>query len=64
METEMPYKSEAQRKFFHTKTAKKKGITEAMVKEYDSASAGKKLPKKVGRHNSEDQKFINRMKGK
>jgi hypothetical protein len=42
----MPYKSDAQRKFFHTKTAKRKGITTAMVKEFDESSKGKKLPKK------------------
>lgn len=45
----MPYVSDRQRKFFHTKTAKKQGITAAMVKEYDQASKGKKLPKKVKR---------------
>lgn len=45
----MPYKSEAQRKFFHTKTAKKKGITPKMVKEYDKVSKGKKLPRKKTR---------------
>ena len=43
----MPYKSDAQRKFFHTKTARKKGITKKMVKKYDRASKGKKLPKKL-----------------
>ncbi len=42
----MPYKSEAQRKFFHTSTARRKGITSAMAKEYDKASKGKKLPPK------------------
>lgn len=42
----MPYKSEAQRKFFHTKTAKKKGITSKVVKEFDKKSKGKTLPKK------------------
>ena len=45
----MPYKSDAQRKFFHTNTAKKKGITSKVVAEFDSASKGKKLPKKVGK---------------
>jgi len=40
----VPYKSDAQRKFFHTDTAKKKGITAATVKEFDSASKGMKLP--------------------
>jgi len=42
----MPYKSEAQRKFFHTDTAKAKGISESTVKEFDEASKGKKLPKR------------------
>jgi len=43
----MPYKSHAQRKFFHTKTARKKGITKKMVKKFDKASKGRKLPKRV-----------------
>lgn len=43
----MPYKSDKQRKFFHTATARRKGITKAMVEEYDKASKGKKLPKKA-----------------
>lgn len=43
----MPYKSEKQRKFFHTATARKKGITKKMVKEYDQASKGQNLPEKV-----------------
>lgn len=42
----MPYKSEAQRKFFHTKTARKEGITPAMVREFDKATKGMRLPKK------------------
>lgn len=40
----MPYKSDAQRKFFHTNTAKKKGVSAAVVKEFDKASKGMKLP--------------------
>lgn len=44
----MPYASDKQRRFFHTATAKKKGITSDMVEEYDEASKGMKLPKKVG----------------
>jgi hypothetical protein len=42
----MPYKSEAQRKFFHANKTKleKQGVN---VKEWDKASKGKKLPKKV-----------------
>lgn len=43
----MPYKSDAQRRFFHTPAAKKAGISTAMVKEYDTASKGKKLPEKL-----------------
>jgi len=42
----MPYKSEAQRKFFHTATARRKGITKKTVKEFDKASKGKRLPKR------------------
>ena len=42
----MPYKSEAQRKFFHTPTAKAKGITKETVEEFDEASKGMKLPPK------------------
>jgi hypothetical protein len=44
----MPYKSSAQRKFFHTATARKKGIKAAVVDEFDSASKGMKLPAKKG----------------
>lgn len=40
----MPYKSDAQRKFFHTPTAKKQGITKSVVEEFDKASKGMKLP--------------------
>jgi hypothetical protein len=43
----MPYVSDAQRRFFHTSTAKKAGITPAMVKEYDTASKGLSLPSKI-----------------
>lgn len=43
----MPYVSDKQRKFFHTKTAKAEGITSKVVKEFDKASKGKKLPKTV-----------------
>ena len=42
----MPYASSRQRRFFHTVTARRKGITSAMAKEYDEASRGKKLPEK------------------
>ena len=43
----MPYKSDAQRRFFHTNTAKKEGITPATVKEFDEATKGKKLPERA-----------------
>jgi hypothetical protein len=45
----MPYASQAQERFFHTDTAKKAGITGAEVKEFDTASKGKKLPKHVAK---------------
>jgi hypothetical protein len=45
----MPYVSEKQRKFFHTKTAKKKGITAETVKEFDKASKGKELPESMNK---------------
>jgi hypothetical protein len=40
----MPYASDAQRRFFHTATARKKGISAATVNEFDQASKGMKLP--------------------
>ena len=40
----MPYKSKKQEAFFHTDTAKKKGITPAVVDEFDQASKGLSLP--------------------
>jgi hypothetical protein len=43
----MPYKSANQRRFFHTPTARKAGISADMVKEFDTASKGMKLPEKV-----------------
>lgn len=43
----MPYKSAAQRRFFHA--AETRGdISKATVDEFDQASKGKKLPEKVG----------------
>lgn len=44
----MPYKSEAQRKYFHANKEKleKQGVN---VSEWDAASKGKKLPKKVSK---------------
>ena len=43
----MPYKSDAQRRFFHSAGAAKAGITKKEVKEYDKASKGKKTPEKA-----------------
>jgi len=43
----MPYASEAQRRFFHTDTARKHGITAADVHEWDRASEGKRLPERA-----------------
>lgn len=40
----MPYSSRAQQKFFHTATAKRKGISQSTVQEFDQASKGLKLP--------------------
>lgn len=45
----MPYKSAAQRRFFHSAGAKKAGITKAEVKEFDAASRGVKLPERVSK---------------
>lgn len=42
----MPYKSDAQRRFFHSEGAAKAGITPAMVVEWDSASKGKDTPER------------------
>lgn len=46
-----PYKSEAQRKMFHA-MLKRGEISKATVEEWDKASKGKKLPKKVKRKKS------------
>lgn len=43
----MPYKSAKQRAFFHTATARKKGISATTVKDFDRASKGRKLPKRA-----------------
>jgi hypothetical protein len=43
----MPYKSEAQRRFFHSPAAKESGITDAQISEHDAASKGKKLPERI-----------------
>lgn len=43
----MPYRSDAQRRFFHSPGAKKAGITAKDVKHWDDESRGRKLPEKV-----------------
>lgn len=45
----MPYKSQQQRKWAHTKAGIKALGGKAKVHEWDLASKGKKLPKKVKR---------------
>jgi len=42
----MPYKSDAQRKFFHA-AAKRGDIAEDVVEEWDKASKGRSLPERV-----------------
>jgi len=41
------YKSDAQRRFFHSPGAAKAGITKKEVKEFDKASKGRSLPEKI-----------------
>ena len=43
----MPYKSDAQRRFFHSAGAQESGIKPSVVKEYDKESKGMKLPEHV-----------------
>ena len=43
----MPYKSDAQRRWAHTKKGTKALGGSAKVSEWDKASKGKKLPEKV-----------------
>lgn len=52
----MPYKSISQMKFFHSSGAAKAGITPSMVKEYDQASKGKKLPSKLKNYQNQKEK--------
>ncbi len=48
----MPYKSEAQRRWAHSKAGVKALGGKEKVKEWDEASKGKKLPKKEKHHGS------------
>lgn len=43
-----PYVSDAQRRFFHTDTARAKGISAEDVAGKDKASKGRSLPKRIG----------------
>lgn len=54
----MPYKSDAQRRFFHAAQARG-DISPKTVKEFDNASRGKKLPEKKSKF-----KRIKKMIGK
>lgn len=47
----MPYKSDAQRRFFHSPGAEKAGIGKSTVNEFDQASKGMKLPEKKDKFN-------------
>ena len=47
----MPYKSEAQRRKFHA-LEKQGKLSPKVVKEYDKASKGKKLPKRIKKKSS------------
>lgn len=49
----MPYKSAAQRRFFHSPGAIKAGIKPKTVKEFDKASKGLELPETI----EPDKKF-------
>jgi hypothetical protein len=42
-----PFASDSQRRFFHSKGAKKAGITKADIEKWDAESKGKKVPEKV-----------------
>ena len=53
----MPYKSLAQERFFHSKSAKKKGITPKMVEEFDKATKGRRLPKRVSKQKNPGDMF-------
>lgn len=60
----MPYKSDKQRKFFHSKGAVKAGITKKVVKEFDKASKGKKLQTKAKKSTGFNAKKYNSMRAK
>ena len=43
----MPYRSDVQRRFFHSEGAAKAGLTPADVQKWDAESKGKKTPAHV-----------------
>jgi len=57
----MPYKSERQRRFFHSAGARKAGITPADVVHWDNASTGLKLPEKVEKSASVLSSFLDEL---
>lgn len=61
----MPYKSLKQERFFHTQTAKDKGIKPSTVKEFDQASKGMSLPETAENDMdaSKSSRYTQRLKG-
>jgi hypothetical protein len=57
----VPYRSAAQRRFFHSPGAARAGLTSADVAEWDAASKGKKVPERVGGHMKGLQGYIKRV---
>jgi hypothetical protein len=51
----MPYKSDAQRKFFNSKTGTNK-VGKNVVAEFNKASKGMKLPEHVSKYNKQAKK--------
>lgn len=58
----MPYKSEAQRRYFHYAESKGK-ISPNVVKEFDQASKGKSLVERVKEFHRNAQKSMRNIKG-
>ena len=56
----MPYKSDAQRRFFHSDGAAKAGITPNMVKEWDESSKGADLPERKGSTHDHNKRRLHR----
>lgn len=58
----MPYVSNKQRKFFHANVGKK-GITPAVVSEFDNASKGLSLPERAAIRRKSAGKRVKKMGG-